>query len=58
MAIIIRILTGIEKGMEDYRESFTAEIKTNKQSEMKTSITEISNRNDATNTGLKKQWNK
>ena len=42
-AIVIRILAGLEKCMEDIRETLTAEIKElkNNQAEMKNAISEI-----------------
>lgn len=50
----IRILAGLEKRVEDFREVLITEIKELKrnQSEMKTAITEIGNRTDAMNTRL------
>ena len=53
-ATIIRILTGLEKRIEDIRETLTTQIKElqKNQSEMKT-INEIGNRLDAGNSRLK-----
>ena len=47
-ATIIRILSGLEKSMEDIRETLSAETKElkNNQEEMKNAITEIRNRLD------------
>ena len=53
-ATIIRILTGLEKRIEDISETLTTEIKELKknQSEMKNAINEIGNRLDAMNSRL------
>ena len=53
-AMIIRILTGLEKRMEDISETLSTEIKELKknQSEMKNTTNEIGNRFDAMNSRL------
>ena len=58
-ATIIRILTGLKKRMEDFREALTAEIKDLKSnlSEMKNPITEIRHRFDVMNSRLEMQRN-
>ena len=50
-ATIIRIFTGLEKRIEDIRETLTTKIKRlkKKQSEMKNAINEIGNRVDVMN---------
>ena len=53
-AIVIRILAGLEKCMEDIRESLTAEIKElkNNQAEVKDALTEIGNKLDVMVTNM------
>ena len=54
--MIIKILTGLEKGMEDKREIPNTEIKNNIE-EIKRSINEMKNMIDVINSRLKKQRN-
>ena len=51
-ATIIRILTGLEKRIEDISETLITEIKRVKESEMKNTINEIASRLDSMNTRL------
>lgn len=58
-AIIIRLLTGLERRIEDINETFITEIKQLKrnESEMKSAISKIGNRLDAINSRLEEERN-
>jgi len=55
-AMIIRILTGLEKRVEDMSENFNTEIRNN-VAEIKGSISEMNNTFNGTNSRWKKQRN-